>query len=108
MTSDPHFLTAMYQDDQEPVQETGPIDPAGFNHSRKIRVGIIEYEVPTLEYVARLEQLVARQQTTIDRLSRSVSRFHAMLLATRNATRKHSAAINEVANELTTKVSLYE
>jgi hypothetical protein len=106
--TDPNFLNTMYQSDDEPVAETSPIDPAGFNHSRKIRVGIIEYEVPTLEYVARLEQLIARQQGTIDRLNRSVARFHAMLLATRNATRHQAAAINEMATELTTKVTLYE
>ena len=107
MTSDPDFLDSMYQTEEAPLEAT-PVDPAGFNHSRKIRVGIIEYEVPTLEYVARLEQLLARQQATIDRLSRTLSRFHGMLLATRNATRKQAAAINEVAVELTTKVTLYD
>lgn len=54
-----NFIAAMYK--KEPTSHLTPRVDAPIGKSRKIRVGIIEYEVPTVTYVETLERLVAMQ-----------------------------------------------
>jgi TolA-binding protein len=58
------ILATMYQTDTDDTPDTPPTS----NRTRKIRVGIIEYEVPTIEYVQQLEQQVVRLTRTVERM----------------------------------------
>lgn len=100
------LLAAMYQDDDDQPSDT-PVDQPGFNRSRKIRIGIVEYEVPTVEYVTRLEQVVMRQQHMIDQQRRLLARVQSSLSATRNAVRRQAITVHEVSNQLG-RTSIFE
>jgi hypothetical protein len=101
--TDPALLAAMYDTDpEEPINTSFEPD----SRTRKIRVGIIEYEVPTVEYVNRLEQVVARQQATLERQQRMIARLQVMVTGLRRAVRGQGNAINEVYDELDTKLGI--
>lgn len=104
--TDPNLLAAMYDPDEE-TPDTTPVQ-ANTGRTRKIRVGIIEYEVPTVEYVARLEQMLAHQQTIMDRQHRALVRMQVAMAYLRRAVRGQSLAMNEVYEELDTKLGILE
>src|SRR3954467_5337350 len=74
------ILSTMYQaedepDERAPTSTKAAVAQAGINRSRRIRVGAIEYEVPSIEYVRQLEQsllqysqMVSQQRRVLDRL----------------------------------------
>lgn len=102
--TDPTLLAAMYDPDSEDT-DNAPVEPHD-SRTRKIRVGIIEYEVPTVEYVMRLEQIIARQQATLDRQHRTIARLQVMLAGLRRVMRSQAHAMNEVYDELDSKLSI--
>jgi hypothetical protein len=104
------LLSAMYQDDEveNKASDVSPIDPTGFNRTRRIRVGIVEYQVPTVEYVSRLEQLIAQQARTIEQQKRSIERLEGFVLSTRNFIRRQTSRIQEIQTDLESKVDLRE
>ncbi len=68
------LLGAMYQ--QPPsAARNGKSAPAIGGKTRRIRVGIVEYEVPTVEAVAHLEQIVAQQANEIAQQKRLLIRL---------------------------------
>lgn len=73
-----NLYAAMYNTDQdEPISKKPGIaeqSPTQSAKTRKIRVGIVEYEVPTPEYVGRLEALVTAQTQQIQNLLREMRR----------------------------------
>ena len=92
------LLAAMYNDEADVVKTT-PIEQTGLR-SRKIRVGIVEYEVPTMEYVHHLERLVTQQAETLTHLRRTNERITAMLYGTRNFVRRQTETVrNELARK---------
>jgi len=62
----------------------------GQQRSRKIRVGIIEYEVPTMEYMHHLEQVIAQQTQTLAQLRRQIARMESGAHSTRGYVRRHA------------------
>lgn len=100
------LLAAMYMDSDEPAK----VVQAGgtSNRTRKIRVGIIEYEVPSAEYVEYLEQAITTQQRAINRLQQDVDRMSAAMLSTRRFLRRQSGTIRELHAELDTKIGIVE
>jgi hypothetical protein len=80
----------MYTDD-EPTKAV-PIEQSGLR-SRKIHVGAIEYEVPTVDYVHHLEQSVMQQAKMIDQMRREIARMNVLLHGTRNFVRRQTDTI---------------
>lgn len=100
MTERDALLALMYDDDTSP--ET--IVPERTNlRTRVIRVGPIAYEVPTVEYLQMLEQLVQRQQDTLDQQRRAIDRLQVMLQNTRNFVRRQSSTVGDLRHEITRK-----
>lgn len=100
------LLAAMYDsDDDQP--DSPPIEPRSDSRTRKVRVGIIEYELPSIEYVMRLEQVVARQQATLDRQQRMINRMQVALANLRRVVNGQSKAMHEVYEELDTKLGIH-
>jgi hypothetical protein len=85
------LLAAMYND-PDPVAKATPIEQTGLR-SRKIRVGIVEYEVPTVEYVQQLERLVTQQADLLTQHRRTIDRVTAMLYGTRNFVRRQAESL---------------
>ena len=95
----------MYQDDGEPTSKPDiHIDPAGFMRTRKIWVGAIGYEVPTPEYISRLELLVQHQARTIDQLSQQIHKLQRFMSGTRKFIKGQTKHITEIKQELDNKV----
>lgn len=97
----------MYLSDDEPeVRPDVHIDVSAFARTRKIRVGIIEYEVPTVEYVARLEQLIADQARLIDKQKGEILRLGGFMNSTRSFIRRQTSRVAEMQNSLEGKLDL--
>jgi hypothetical protein len=94
------LLAAMYDDDA-PDMPTIPIDNG---ISRRIRVGVIEYEVPTVDYVRRLEQIILQQAQTLEQQRRTINRIEGMLMGTRNYLRRHGDALSDLRYDMARKV----
>lgn len=80
------LLHAMYgpedgDDPTKPKRELPTAPPAANQRTRRVIVGGVSYEVPTVEYVKRLEDAVTKQDQAIRRLVREV-------IALRQALRK--------------------
>lgn len=104
------LLAAMYQDDGQ-EQKTKPdvhIEQQGFSRTRKIRVGIVEYEVPTVEYVQRLEQQLAQQHKMIEHQKHLIDRLHGYLTSTRNFLRRQTIHLDKMNEDIQNKVDLRE
>lgn len=86
MTDKDDLLAAMYTIDDKPSQPVEQSNP----RSRKIRVGIIEYEVPSMAYVQHLEQIVMQQANELARQQRALDRISALLYGTRNFLRRQT------------------
>ena len=85
------LLAAMFSDDE--VKPSVPLEKSGAR-TRKIRVGIVEYEVPTLEWVRHLEQTVLHQADLLEQQRRELDRLGVMLRGTRNFIRRQTDAID--------------
>jgi len=96
------LLSAMYDDDDGNATERAV--PLNNSDSRRIRVGIIEYEVPTIDYVRRLEQLIVQQAQMLEQQRRVIARVEGMLLGTRNFVRRHGETLNDLRFDMTHKV----
>lgn len=93
------LLAAMYNDDEAPAPKL-PLEQGGLR-TRKIRVGIVEYEVPTLEWVRHLEQLVQHQADMIEQQRRALDRLDALLRGTRNFVRRQTDNLFDLRNRRT-------
>jgi hypothetical protein len=100
MTDRDDLLATMYDDDtvvSVPIQQNDL-------RTRKIRVGVVEYEVPTVEYMRHLEQRLTQQSEMINQQRRVISRIEAILHGTRTFVRRHSDSIGDMRQELSRKV----
>jgi hypothetical protein len=100
------LITAMYQNDEP--ETTSPeqthIEQSGFARTRNIWVGAIKYEVPTMEYLGRLEQMIAAQARIISGQSRELTRLNHFMVATRNFIRRQTNHITELRTGLDQKI----
>lgn len=101
-------VSAMYQtdDDDEASSENRVLVNARTGHTRRIRVGAVEYEVPSVEYVQQLEQMVAQQVQTVLQQRRLIDRIASMLLKTRHSQVGHMRAMDELRRELAKKITM--
>jgi hypothetical protein len=105
MDDNSSLLSAMYQDDDtEPQTKPTPTQPSGSGRTRKVRVGVVEYELPTVGYVTRLEQMLLRQQHTLDMQQRAITRLQNSLVSASNLIRRHGNATADLREELSHKV----
>lgn len=103
------LLSAMYDTEEEPEKKDNvQIDPTGFQKSRIVRVGPISYELPTLDYVNRLEQLIVRQGQLIERQRRQLERLQGAAIGTRNFIRRQTGRLQDMQNDLDSKVDYRE
>lgn len=96
------LMAAMYSDDETQPPTSKPIEPTNAR-TRKIRVGIVEYEVPTKEYIQHLEQLLMRQAQTIEQMQREMTRLRVELHGTRNFLHRQHDNLIDMRRELTTR-----
>lgn len=90
MTERNQLLASMYDDE-------ATILPVETDHRiRTIRVGPISYEVPSLEYVRQLEQIIQQQRMMINQQQRAISRLEALMHGTRGFVRRHGEALNDL------------
>lgn len=97
------LLATMYRDDEPDIQPAPSIDQRQMR-SRKIRVGIIEYEVPTVEYVQHLEQIIAQQAQMLAQHRRVIARMESAAHGARNFLRHQADNIVDIRHELARKV----
>ena len=98
-------LSAMYQDDGDhPTRSTTRIADASVGRSRKIRVGIVEYEVPTPEYVQSLERLLQRQAVELAEQRQLITRLTAAVSQARHSYRSNAHALDAIRGELDKKI----
>lgn len=103
------LITAMYQDDeQEATAAPVVVNPSGFRRTREIRVGAVRYELPSVEYVASLEQTIKAQAKLIDTQRTELQRLNNFMLSTRNFIRRQTAHIGEMQNSLDHKIDSRE
>lgn len=109
-TPDRDAVYAAMYGKMEPEKKTDVhiVDPAGFNRTRKIIVGAIPYEVPTVAYVARLEQIVMRQNILIRRLEQEMNAMQKFVNGTRKFIKGQTKHINEIQHELDNKIDARE
>lgn len=94
------MIAAMYADDPSPKRPATTIETPGFSRTRKIRIGAIEYEVPTVEYVSRLEQLISAQARRLEQQQQTIDRLYSSLSATRAHANRLSGALNSLQGHL--------
>lgn len=105
------LLAAMYNDDGDtPVTTTSkePASISGFSRTRKIKVGIIEYEVPTVEYVNRLEQMINQQALLLDQQKQQIERLKGFVTSTRSFIRRQTNRLVEIQTDLDGKLDYRE
>ena len=82
------LLATMYHDDEADGTARVPIEQ-GHQRSRKIRVGIIEYEVPTMDALRHLEHTIAQQAQMLAQQRRLIARIESGTHTTRNLMRQY-------------------
>jgi len=97
--SDEDLLATMYADEEEDARESHAPSTT-LARTRLIKVGIIEYEVPTVEYMRFLEATITQQAHILDQYHHALERIQAMLQGTRGHVRRHVAAIDDMRQEL--------
>ena len=102
-------VSAMYQtddDDETASPDSRALVTGRTGHTRRIRVGAVEYEVPSVEYVQQLEQMVAQQVQTVLQQRRLIDRMASMLLKTRHSQVGHMRAMDDLRRELAKKITM--
>jgi hypothetical protein len=97
-------LAAMYLDDEPTAVAPHPAAPAAAR-SRKIRVGVVEYEVPTVAYVEQLEQLLVRQRQSIEQFQLLIERLVNSLMRARTSQTKFERELLDLRRELGKKIT---
>lgn len=102
------LLSAMYNsdDDDEDELSTQPRTSVdSFGKTKIVHVGAIKYELPSIEYVNKLEQMLVQQNTKISELQRNIEKLQKIITATKSLTRRHVSNINEIHSELDRKIN---
>lgn len=101
------IVTTMYQN-QEDETAAAP-NPQAARHpasrTRRIRVGAVEYAVPTIEYVQQLESILIQQARALEQQQRVIERLAATVARTLQSQQGRTREMNELRRELSGKVS---
>jgi hypothetical protein len=101
------LITTMYQNDDAPNEARKVnLEPSGVRRTRDIQVGAIKYEVPTIEYLNRLEQMIMAQAQIIEKQRRDLSRLDSFVISTRNFIRRQTTRIGEMQINLDSKLDV--
>jgi hypothetical protein len=104
------ILSAMYQDtDPNDAETSGTIitaSPGRTLLTRRVRVGAIEYELPSVEYVQHLEKLITQQTEIVAQQRRMIDRLSVALNRTRTAQQLHRLNLDSMQRDLNNKVTL--
>lgn len=98
------LLATMYQDDGPPSSAHPPINTS--NRSRRIRVGTVEYEVPSVEYVQQLEHVILQQGRVIEQHQRLIDRLIGLSSKSRQAQKNSMREMVDLRRAMSTKLSV--
>jgi hypothetical protein len=97
-------LSAMYQgDDDNPNEVRSLASPS--DRTRRIRVGAIEYEVPTVSYMQQLEQTLAHHSRIINHQQRVIDRLNATISKNTQSQSGHEHDIDDLKREMIRKIN---
>jgi len=107
------LLAAMYDDDTEETSDQNTeqkteADLLSAKRSRRIVMGAVAFDVPTVEYVALLEARVAQQERVIINHARNLKRLEILLSALRNVVRRNVNTLGDVSRDLDNKLDRRE
>lgn len=105
---DRHALLAALYGEEPEKKKNVHIEPTGFSKTRKVYVGAISYELPTVDYVTRLEMMVTNQAKLINQMQQSISKLENMANKTRKFIRGQTGRITEMQHELDQKIDIRE
>lgn len=97
------MLAAMYQADEQPQDAID--DASGIDRTRRIRVGVVEYEVPTVGYLQQLEQVLTQHGNILQQQRRAVDRLLKLLRSARSLQQNTVHEIDDLRRELNRKIS---
>ena len=102
------ILAAMYGD---PPEKPGPapLKPldaisGDTRKSRRVVMGAVKYDVPTVEYVDTLERRITQQDRLIIQQTRTIRRLELSLIALTNSVRRTGGSLTDVSRELSNKI----
>lgn len=98
------MLATMYQTDAEATSSSVPLNPQ--MRTRKIRVGAVEYEVPSVDYMNRLEQAIQRQAQELQQQRKLLDRVTALVTNARSSQHGYGRAMAELRQEMNKKITL--
>ena len=100
------LLARMYNSAiEEPTPKTSPVvQSSGIARTRRIAIGAISYEVPTIEYCAHLERLITAQASVIEQNKRDIKRIEGLISNIRQFIKKHSVKLLSMSHEIDQKI----
>jgi septal ring factor EnvC (AmiA/AmiB activator) len=100
-----NLLALMYDDEKKIPGAKKPNEVPDQNRkTRRVVMGAVAYEVPTVEYVENLEKKIAQQERTIFEQSRQLKRIESSLIILKQSIRKNNSNLNEIALDLDYKI----
>ncbi|CAM6054967.1 unnamed protein product [Sphagnum tenellum] len=96
----------MYDDEpteKKPLADL-PQDGMGLRKSRRMIMGAVAFDVPTVEYVDSLEMRIVRQERTIAEQNRMLKRMEIALTTMRNLMRRQAGNLSELGYEINNKI----
>lgn len=99
------LLAAMYDPEEEKTDKKTlqPLEPTG-KKSRRVVMGAVKYDVPTVEYVEQLEKRVIELERRIQIQDRISRKFDMMISRLTQALRNHGSVVNEISHSLDNKI----
>jgi hypothetical protein len=95
------LLASMYDTDTPTKQrEQPPADANGMRRSRRLAIGAISYEIPTVEHLAMLERRLGQQAQQIADQGHYLKRLEAMLALLRTAVRRQGGVVSDIGHTL--------
>ena len=96
------LLAAMY-DEEDSKKPLTPLEPTG-KKSRRIVMGAVKYDVPTVEHIDLLEKRIKELENIIILQNRTLKRFDIMFLQFRQVLRVQNGSINELNQDMRSKI----
>ena len=106
------LYAAMY--DAEPAAKRPHDDDAALpglgqpRKSRRIVMGAVGFDAPTVEYVESLHKKIDQQDRVIEEQSRHMKRLDVMLMMLRNTLRRHLGAVADLSRDVENKLDRRE
>lgn len=96
------LLAAMYDDSDKTAKrpDEPPPDATGLRRSRRMVMGAVSFDIPTLEYTAALEQRLTRQDRQIVEQGRHLKRLELMLGLLRSALHRQAGLVGDLGRDL--------